>query len=389
MSAAESNHRRARKLALLVGSNPLPNYIAAVVLEPREIVLLFSPETQGPRDHLRAALAAKDSTISVSEMCIHDATDARKIRDACQSLQVDHLHYSGGTKPMAAHAHKACQLAEGQTSYLDERKGLLRFDDGYDLVLADRDLGLTLDLVLALHGAERIGAPTTVNGSPTESDTDTVCARVLTEPGLSRSLFDHFRPDGRRRNVTQAKGAPWNPSDHGLTMTATTIPDSDWTRARYEAWDDLLTGGWLERWTASVIRSCLGASAAVEIGIHCKRNKPVATEFEIDVALIRGHRLHVVSCTTEHETKALCKSKLFEVAMRARQMGGDLARSALVCLLDGSNDNGSYVDQLRSDIASVWDAPNVPQVFGLADLREWAGTSGTANVGSLKEWLDS
>ncbi len=172
-------------------------------------------------------------------------------------------------------------------------------------------------------------------------------------------------------------------------MTATTIPDSDWTGARYEAWDDFLTGGWLERWTASVIRSCLGASAAPETGIHCKRGKAVATEFEIDVALIRGHRLYVVSRTTEHEKKALCKSKVFEVAMRARQMGGDLARSALVCLLDGSNDNGLYVDQIRSDIAGIWDAPNLPRVFGLADLREWAGTSGTANLGSLKEWLDS
>jgi hypothetical protein len=77
------------------------------------------------------------------------------------------------------------------------------------------------------------------------------------------------------------------------------------------------------------------------------------------------------------------------VALRARQMGGDLARSALVCLLDGSDNRGSYVDQLRSDIASVWDAPNVPRVFGLADLREWAGTSDAANTGSLMEWLDS
>lgn len=387
MSNVASNERRCQKLALLVGSNPLPNYVAAAVLAPAEVVLLYSPETQEPRDHLRTAFSAKG--IRVSESCIDDATDVRKIRDACGSLQADHLHYSGGTKPMAAHARATFTQGESHASYLDERKGLLRFDDGYDVALAGCDLGLTLDLVLALHGAERIGAPTTVSGSPEESDVAALCAGVLKAPALSRTLFDHFRPDSRRRNVTQAKGAPWKPSDHGLTMTATTIPDSDWTKAQYEAWDEFLSGGWLERWTARLIRSCLDASTAVEVGVHCQRNKPVATEFEIDVALIRGHRLYVVSCTTEHEKKALCKSKLFEVAMRARQMGGDLARSALVCLLDGGNDKGAYVDQLRSDIAGVWDAPNVPRVFGLADLREWAGTSGTANVGSLKEWLDS
>jgi hypothetical protein len=98
--------------------------------------------------------------------------------------------------------------------------------------------------------------------------------------------------------------------------------------------------------------------------------------------------LYVLSCTTDSK-KARCKSKLFEVAMRARQMGGDLARSALVCFLDGGDASGPYVDQLRSDIASLWEAPNVPAVFGLADLREWAGVGGKPNFASLREWLES
>ncbi len=382
-----SNDRRSQRLALLVGSNPLPNYVAATVLSPEEVVLLYSPETQEPRDHLRTAFLAKD--IRVSDVCIDDATDSRKIRDACNSLQVDHLHYSGGTKPMAAHARATFNLTESQASYLDERKGLLRFDDGYDIALSERDLGLTLDLVLALHGAERVGTSSTVDGGPTEADVATIRNRVLGDPGLSRGLFDHFRPNGRRRSLTQAKSAPWSSSEHAVALSAATIPESEWTRARYETWDDFLTGGWLERAAASVVRECVGATSPVEIGVHCKRSKPVATEFEIDFALIRGHRLYVISCTTEHEKKAICKSKLFEVAMRARQMGGDLARSALICLLDGSDAKGSYVEQLRADIASLWDAPNVPKVFGLADLREWAGLSGTPNLGSLKEWLES
>lgn len=380
--------RTVNKLALLVGSNPLPNYIAAMVLAPRQVALLYSPETVGPRDQLRAALAAKDSSIVVSEVCINDATDARKIHDACQSLQVDHLHYSGGTKPMAAHARKCCQVGEAQASYLDERKGLLRFDDGYDIALDGRDLGLTLDVVLALHGAERTGTTTVVDGAPTESDVTSVCGRVLSEPGLPRCLHDHFRPNGKTRSVTKAKAATWNPGDHGLTLSSTSVPDADWSAARYEAWDGFLTGLWLERWTARLIQSCVGESLPVEIGVNCKRKRPLETEFEIDVALMRGHRLYVVSCTT-HDKKALCKSKLFEVAMRARQMGGDLVRSALVCLIDGGNDRGSYVEQLRGDIAALWDAPNTPKVFGLADLREWAGTAAAPNLGTLQEWLDS
>jgi hypothetical protein len=206
MSAKASNGTQPEKLALLVGSNPLPNYIAAVVLKPREIVLLHSPETAGPRDHLKKALEGKD--LSVSERCIDDATDARKIRDACQALQVDHLHYSGGTKPMAAHAHKAFKLGEGQASYLDERNGRLRFDDGYDVPLSGCDLRLTLDVVLALHGTERIGSTNPVKGGPTESDVASICARMLHEPRLAQCLYDHFRPNGKTRSATEATKAP-------------------------------------------------------------------------------------------------------------------------------------------------------------------------------------
>lgn len=399
MKGDVSKARRSEKLALLVGANPLPNYLAATVLQAKEVVLLYSPETLKPRDHLKAVFTAKG--MGVSERCVSDATDARRIREACDSLNVDHLHYSGGTKPMAAHALATLSLCDTQKSYLDERNGLLRFDDGYDIRLGQCELDLSLDRVLKLHGAARIEkrSPTareeTVNssspnskGCPAESDESAIYSAILNDPALADKLYRHFRRDenDKAKSCTDAKKAPLNPLDHGIELTASKIPDSTWTTAQYDVWVAFLCGGWLESWTARLIRSHLGASTAVEVSVHCKLDR---TTFEIDVALIRGHRLYVVSCTTEHKKKDLCKSKLFEVAMRARQMGGDLARSALVCLIDGNNNKGSYVDQLRSDIAGVWDAPNVPNVFGLADLREWAGTSGMANTESLKKWLDS
>lgn len=387
MNALPCADRRPQKVALLVGSNPLPNYLAAMVLSPQEVVLLHSPETVDPRDYLQAALSAKE--IKVTNVCIDDVTNARKIRDVCTTLRVDHLHYSGGTKPMAAHARAAVGLTDMQASYLDERCGLLRFDDGYDVKLSDRELDLTTNLMLALHGVTQVESDIAAEGGPSDIDVDAVSARMLSEPDLARKLFEHFRPNGERRSVTKAKGSPWKASDYGLVLTSATIPDTEWTKKQYKAWDDFLGGEWLEHWTANIIRNCLDAPTTVEVDVKCKRSKPVTSEFQIDVALIRNQRIYVVSCTTEREKKAVCKSKLFEVAMRARQMGGDLARCALVCLLDGNDTKGTYVDQLRADIASVWDAPNVPRVFGLADLREWAGTSSDPNLCSLKEWLDS
>jgi len=75
--------------------------------------------------------------------------------------------------------------------------------------------------------------------------------------------------------------------------------------------------------------------------------------------------------------------------MRARQLGGDLARSALVCLIYVSNDDGLYVDQLRNDVDDIWDASNTPKVFGLDNLKEWAGIHGEPNTGTLQQWLES
>lgn len=379
--------RHADKLALLVGSSPLPNYLAATVLKPREVVLLYSPETKEPRDYLLAAL--QELQITVKDVHIADATDARKIRDACQNLDIDHLHYSGGTKSMAVHARLSRHLSESQASYLDERKGFLRFDDGYDISLDQCDLGLTLDRILQLHGIGRLPTANGVADGPTDEDLTKVAIGMLCRPELAKFIREQLRPDDKPRSISKAREAPCIPREHGLELTVSAVPGQDWTNARYKVWDDFLTGGWLEAWTARLIRNCLsGSPADIAVNVRCKRAGPPLAEFEIDVALIRGHRLYVISCTTGRD-KALCKSKLFEVAMRASQMGGDLARSALVCLLNGSDLRGPYVEQLRADIASVWDAPNVPKVFGLADLREWAGATGGPNLSSLQEWLES
>jgi hypothetical protein len=52
---------------------------------------------------------------------------------------------------------------------------------------------------------------------------------------------------------------------------------------------------------------------------------------EFDVVALRGYQLFFFSCATTAERKKL-KSKLFEATIRARQIGGDEACVALVCL---------------------------------------------------------
>ncbi len=372
--------RKLAKLALLVGSNPLPNFLAFKVLRPNKVLLLYSPQTRKPMERLCAMF----NGVEAEKVYIEDVTSVRSIRDACRNLKVDHLHYSGGTKTMAAHVRMSLDLKDKQASYLDERKGLLRFDDGYDISLDKYDLDLTLEVLLKLHGIERKNSEKVEQDDPTQEDAASMAQAVLNDPNLVNSIYDELHPQGRVRKFKDAKREPWEPN---IKLSVSKVPEQSWVKTQYKRWVRFLCGTWLEEWTAGLLRRILGKNAVtVDVGVHCRREQ--GSEFEIDVALVRGHRLYVISCTTAQK-KALCKSKLFEVAMRARQMGGDLARSALVCLLHGEDSNGPYVEQLRSDIAGLWDAPNVPRVFGLEDLREWEGIYGDPNLGSLKEWLES
>lgn len=376
-------------LLLLVGSNPLPNYLAALVLDPRVIHLFYSPETESVKDSLSKGLKKRQEKLILEEVCIREATNAAQVRAAFASLpQGAHLHYTGGTKIMAAHARMAFKDAGGrddQASYLDERKGVLRFDTGYEIDLTKRAVDMPIDDILQLHGIERLSKRDNAGQSPTDADAGIIAAKVLIEPDRAEELRGLNREDGRLLSISKAKAKPVELSGLVEGLSVLHLPEADWNRDTYENWCKFLGGVWLEQWCGGLVKN-IAAGSEIALGVDCRM--PGGRQFEIDVAVVRGHRLYVISCTTD-ATMKLCKSKLFEVAMRARQLGGDLARSALVCLLHGGDPKGLYIDQLRKDVADIWNAPNTPQVFGLGDLREWAGTDGRPNTKSLQRWLDS
>jgi hypothetical protein len=388
-----------KQLFLLIGSNPLPNFLAALILKPESISLFYSPETEGVKDYLRKTLKDRFGNVFLSEKCIGDAADASKIRaafsDEFPSFSNDaHLHYTGGTKIMAAHARMAFREIGGkdeQASYLDERKAVLRFDDGYEIPESKWDFKLKIYEILGLHGIivqpvkEVHQWPSAKQDVPSDGDVKKIAEAVINNPCLANRLYNINREGGDPRSFSDAKRCPVQIDDLVSGMTIKQLPETAWNKDTYKKWYKFLDGGWLEHWCGDLVQD-LAMESEVHISVDCDRTN--GRQFEIDVALVRGHRLYVISCTTDTKI-GLCKSKMFEVAMRARQLGGDLARCALVSMLHGSDIKGPYIDQLRSDVADIWDASNTPRVFGLDDLREWMGIHGKPNVGTLQQWLES
>ena len=106
-----------------------------------------------------------------------------------------------------------------------------------------------------------------------------------------------------------------------------------------------LNNGWLEDYVMWQVEQISKNRNIHEIkrSIHIedpdkKREKNQKDQFEFDVAFLRGYQLFGISCTIEHRHKDL-KHKLFEAYLRARQLGGDEARVALVCRYDEDPDN--------------------------------------------------
>lgn len=385
-----------RQLILLVGSNPLPNFLAVLILKAESVCFLFTLETEPVMARLKDILTQKYPDLALSERFIQDSTSPSRIRESLPQVNADtHLHYTGGTKIMSAHALMNFLNQGGSSdraSYLDERKSLLRFDDDNvpPIDLSKVEFNLTIREILGLHGitVKSIGSElhTGIN-RPSIDDAKAVAAKVLDDPSLASKLYEQV--NGMPEAITKARATPLNLARYVQGLSVESIPGDGWNKSLYEVWKEFLKGGWVEVWCGDLVHQ-LATDGAVHIDIQCLRKKN--RDFQIDVMLVRGHRLYVISCTTEAVDINLCKSKLFEVATRARQLGGDLARAAFISLLDGTvrinNVEELKMDLLRNDIVDIWDASNEVQAFGLADVRAWHGYRGIPNIHNLKAWLE-
>jgi len=399
-------------LILLVGSNPLPNYLAACALRPARLFLAYTPGTASAKDRLEAALRpvlGTDVFQTDAGLLIDDATCATTVRRAIDLVfrKTDNpgeilLNYTGGTKVMAAHARMVFEKSGGRpehASYLDEgdakQPPRLRPDDGPPMAIdVGSNVPLDLRTILALHGINHTPrqpwAP-----APTLEDAKEILCKVLGDVPLAAALYCERErlEDKEYSNPGKAVAAQFRADRFGLRLSLESfptdghlegLPSSDARKSWFKQWYKFIGGEWLEVWLGTLIGNLrLTPKPDVTVGVDAFRGARRA-QLEVDIAVLRGHRSYLISCTTD-TTKTLCKSKLFEVAVRSRHLGGDLARAALVCLADDRT-----VSLLQADIDDLWGASNTTKVFGVSDLHNWSDCDGQRpNLDSLTNWLES
>lgn len=390
-------------LFLLVGENPLPNYIAARTLleDGGTVYLVFTQHTQAQKKCLLKQIKEQKSLPIAKKIDWIDLanyeSDSYHIRDRIQkkikaiSSGRIGLNYTGGTKAMAVHAYRAVQEAqEGKPdavfSYLDSRHLSMCIDRNEKSPISCKfELFLSFKELFNLHNLKwQNNQPPSPD--PTLPDAATEFAKFYLDTELANSWKnwcktylrhqtkedDQWKPEDKlqEKPIITLKGLA-KPIKKILCEYLDASESADILKldvTQKKGFKDLsnvcawLDGIWLEDYVLQQVKEVSPKYQIHDKGISFRIEDPQRIgreKFEFDVAFMVGYQLFALSCTTS-SNKKLCKQKLIEAHLRARQLGGDEARVALVCFYD----TPSYIKaELRTTIQD-----RKIEVFGRDDI---------------------
>ncbi len=389
-------------LLLLVGENPLPNYVAArtILKNDGTVYLVYTKQTISQKDCLRSVDGLGGFGISTKEIDLADyESNSYHIRDRIHKTLKNitsesiGLNYTGGTKAMAVHAYQAVQevKANATFSYLDSRRLKMCIDKKGDEPLKfDIPLQLTLKELFKLHNNNYWLENKPPTSHPCLPDVAAKFAEFYNDENLAKQWRNWC--DNKLHTLTK-NGNFWKSESElekikNQSISLNNLPQviKNILRQELDTSDseiriavtkekgfktltqvcEWLDGTWLESYVLQQIKDIKEEFNIEEsmMSFHIKDSQASWRErFEFDVAFIKGYQLFAISCTTT-SSKKLCKQKLFEAHLRARQLGGDEARVALVCLFDKPK-------WIKDDMRFAIDDRKI-EVFGRDDIKNLA-----------------
>ncbi|MEI2698798.1 MAG: hypothetical protein V9E94_10785 [Microthrixaceae bacterium] len=428
-------------LFLLIGTNPLPNFVAATLLarDNSTIYLLHSnsadaPSTQQFATFLQAILKKHRPQLTIIPRGISEA-DGQMIPGQMRTILNDAaipsdsqvgLNYTGGTKPMAVHTYRALVAGDRpynvSFSYLDARKLALYFDDSGMAYGVANHVALSLEDLAGLHGYELL--PKQSQPLPLE------LAQALRKVHQTKNGIQQWRRwlnpdllDLPEEQVLAAMRTAYQERklyadvqkmlNETMALLHNRLPEREQFPQLGPVIDVFATmcegvpeatkvaqmmgveklsslskwfwGGWLEDIVLQAIQqnqerfaiqeSGLAAGVTVKPGavlLSSIKTQPKPKDFELDVIVLVGYQLFVISCIARDKADGETKNHLFQAYVRARQLGGDEARVGLVCLADNPQ-------AVQNELEREWQTAGSLRVFGRSDLADLAG--------SLRQWF--
>lgn len=396
---------KTENLLLLVGGNPLPNYVAAeLLLKPGGTLHLLYTDATGEIASAIATttkLKAKRHRITDPASKSAVAEIVASVLECCCQGQTVGLHYTGGTKSMAVHAHAEVRRLrpDAVLTYLDSRKLWLYCDAYVGPIPVQYSVKPTIVDLVGLHGLTLVSEEKLVKDDkpvfpePMLPQLSAALARAHATAAGSTEYnewcMEFLRREKRKDKLVEKLGQfPQNPVPLPLALSlaevveqiqrgfglqegsfdpqvvlARQIPGIDSIENLVKYFD----GGWIEQYVAEAFLQNSTKHNLHSISVSLDTDKKQSPyDFEFDVAALQGYQLYAVSCTRS-AAKGLCKSKLFEAMARAEQLGGSEAKTALVCAYQ-------QPEELEKEVQERWrpETSGRLKVFGakhLANLR--------------------
>ena len=338
-------------LVLLVGTNPLPNYVVANFFCARNhnlkrIWLIQSEKKDNQEGTVKLAdwlvevlenecSEIKKKGIEFKRTSISEIGSANIIKNEIESTVVAdyrsrtdksgiHLNYTGGTKAMSVHVYRTLEKQLGDSctfSYLDAREFRLVMDESDDRTGDLRDfVAISYDNLLRLHGGFE-------KGCMSNSCTPMLYDRFVQRLALSEEEFKN--------------------SAH------------------------ITDGNCVENYVANAIQNGINKDEEFkDMKVYVSKNRMIwntsekRKPFEVDILLIYGYQVYNISCSAGNEKDT--KMRGMEALHRAAQIGGDEGRGILVTLLDEEK-----VDNLRDDLLTFdGSAKEKLLILGKDDIEE-------------------
>lgn len=384
-----------KHLYLLVGTDPLANYVVADYFLKTQngletIHFIHSAEdpanniqsTEPYATHLKFVLEKKAENVQIflHDIRIKDSfsihIDIRRLFSDSEKQTGVHLNYSGGTKEMALHSYETFKDVFGGDvtfSYFDSRRNRLKEDTGIeepvDSVFLGDKVEIRFDELFELHGYstipedERSGSVFSVEFFKEFLDAIQVPENFAGYLEWRAYFFDVY-PNPHK--VIPAEGkiklsdlVPPEFSVSGVLKETvflkihTEMPEYSFLEERNGEYylrteisnkqmDKLIetrkyiVGRWFEQYIYLLLKENLlekGLISDLNLNIMIQS---AAKNFEIDVAMIQGYELYGISCTTD-KTQSLCKSKGFEILHRTKQIAGDNSKAILMTFMNEEN----------------------------------------------------
>jgi len=376
-------------LILLIGSNPLPNAVAGKILVEPEgtITLVHSSDSFPVAQRLKAWLEKehkKKGMVKLKQVEESEPSSIYKNVQECikeAGTESVGLNYTGGTKMMSVHAYRAVEQwakDKGITpvfTYLDARTLEMIIDpvDDYSSerrIYVGRAVELKLEDLLELHGLSLSHKPTSTALLP---KTARALAKICSSSDGFRRWKEWINTELQNRSDRLSM-----PEDESLKNVYRTLcrevgqPEGEIAlkqlafKNTHQSFSEWLSGKWLEHYVIDVLNEL-----QERLHLHERAQNIVPREviFDVDVVAIRGYQLFAFSCKVisdeKKNGKKELKKALFEAYVRAQQLGGDEARTALVCCAE-------VPAGIEQEMQRDFDLRGRVRVFGRKHLAELA-----------------